>query len=341
MERLEFLKKNTIEWREYSAPKITEKNQAIVKPLVVSRCDLDLPIVRGETLFRPPFPLGHEFIGEIVSLSDDIAEQYSIGSKVAVSFQISCGTCPVCRSQHSQSCSSVPLSSNYGIGKSGNQFGGAISEAVLVPYAKQMLFPIQEKTNLLSIASISDNLAEAWKLSGRFLAENPNRSVLVLGGHASSIGLYTGLLSKFLKANSVTYADTNQKRLAHAEKLGIDVLELREYPRSLVNKYDLICDASGREEAWMCGLKSLQFGGTFTTASIFWSNKHPVPFLDLYNSGATIHIERVHSRETIPKILHLVEQDGFDPSGVVTKVANWKDAKDAFVEEETKLVLVQ
>jgi alcohol dehydrogenase len=72
MKQLQFIKKNTLEWREVSDPKISEKNQCIVKPLAVSRCDLDLPMLRGTTLFRPPFPIGHEFVGQIEDLSDDL-----------------------------------------------------------------------------------------------------------------------------------------------------------------------------------------------------------------------------------------------------------------------------
>ena len=39
MQRLEFIKKNQLEWREVSFPIISGMNQAIVRPLAVSRCD--------------------------------------------------------------------------------------------------------------------------------------------------------------------------------------------------------------------------------------------------------------------------------------------------------------
>jgi alcohol dehydrogenase len=341
MLRLEFIKRNQLEWREVDAPQIQEANQAIVRPLAVSRCDLDLPILRGQTLFRAPFPIGHEFVGEITAVSEDLASHYKIGTRVAVPFQISCGHCHYCQTERSKSCSSVPHASAFGMGKSGKDYGGAISDAVLVPNASAMLVPIKPSTNLISIASISDNLVEAWKLAGIFLNKNPNQSVLVLGGYAASIGLYTASLAKFMGASEVLYIDTDKRRCELASTFGVKVEHITEYPKSLPKRYDIVADSSATKEGWMCGLRSLEVDGIFGTASVFWSNDLPIPYLDLYNMGANLHIGRVKSREWIPEILNLVEEKGYDPSAVVTRTANWKDAREAFCEEETKLVIVR
>jgi len=341
MQRLEFIKKNILEWREVESPKIREKNQVIVRPLAVSRCDLDLPILRGQTLFRPSFPIGHEFIGEVIETSEDLENQFSIGQRVAIPFQISCGHCHPCETGKSKSCSSVSHASAYGMGKSGKDYGGAMTDAVLVPNASAMLVPIKSSTDIVSIASISDNLVEAWKLAGVYLDKNPNQSVLVLGGLAASIGLYTAALSKFMGAGDVLYVDTDLVRCQLAEKMGIPTEHLREFPKSFSKKYDIVADATGSHVGWMSGLRSLEVDGNFGSASIFWSNDVPIPYLDLYNMGANIHIGRVRSREWIPEILRLVEEKGFDPSLIVTRTANWKEAREAFLEEEIKLVIVR
>jgi threonine dehydrogenase-like Zn-dependent dehydrogenase len=341
MIRLEFIKKNRLEWREYSTPKILGKNQVLVKPLVVSRCDLDLPILRGETLFRPPFPIGHEFIGEITETSDDINSNFPVGTRVIVPFQISCGHCMECNQGKSKSCSSVPHASAFGLGNSAREFGGAISDSILVPYAKEMLVSIKESTDIVSIASISDNLIEAWKLVGIHLTKNKDQSVLVLGGLASSIGIYTALLAKFLGCKELLYVDFDVRRLQKVESMGIKVEEVREYPRSLNKRYAIVADASNLKEAWMCGLRSLDIDGKFGSASIFWSNQFPIPYLDLYNTGASIQIGRVKSREWIPEILQLVEEKGFDPGSVMTKKVNWKEAAEAYLEDEIKLIIVR
>ena len=57
MKRLIFRKRNVLEWEEVEEPKITEQDQAIVKPITIARCDLDLAIFRGQTFLDHPFRL--------------------------------------------------------------------------------------------------------------------------------------------------------------------------------------------------------------------------------------------------------------------------------------------
>ncbi len=340
MQQLLFVKKGKLEWRDVPPPKFDKSNQAIVRPIAVSRCDLDLPMLRGETLFRPPFPIGHEFIGEVVQLTDDLNSSFSIGDRVAVPFQISCGTCPICQAQHSQSCETVPAGSNYGIGKGGKDYGGALSELVLVPFAREMLIPVSKEIDPVAIASLSDNIVEAWKLVGQHLEKNSDQSVLILGGFAGSIGLYTALLAKSMSTSQVLYLDFRQEYLELAESWGIAVEQVDLFPRSHSKKFDIIADANGTKVGWTFGLRSASPDGIFGTASIFWTNELPIPYLDLYNSGIQINIGRVRSREWMPKILQLIQEKNFDPGVVVTRKVSWKEASDAYLEEEPKLVVV-
>lgn len=340
MQQLQFLKRNRLEWVEVPEPKITDKNQALVRPLAVARCDLDLPILRGQTLFRPPFPVGHEFVGEILETSEELSSKFRKGQRVAVPFQISCGHCPHCEAGLTKSCSTVPHTSAYGMGRGAKEFGGALSDSILVPYASEMLIPFSNSTDPAAIASISDNIVEAWKLAGIHLRENRNRSVLVIGGFASSIGLYTAALARHMGAAEVTYLDTDRKRLEIAESYGVKTEEVSSYPKAF-GKYDIVADASGTPEGWDCGLRSLGIEGDFSSASVFWTNNVPIPYLELYNNGAKIQLGRVRSREWIPEILKLVEEEGFDPSKVTTRKASWSEAADAFLEEETKLIVVR
>ncbi|TGK07851.1 alcohol dehydrogenase [Leptospira semungkisensis] len=339
MQQLQFTKRNQLNWEEVPEPKISGLNQALVRPMAVARCDLDLPILRGQTLFRAPFPVGHEFVGEIVEVSEDISSAYSKGMRVAVPFQISCGHCEQCESGLTKSCSTVPHTSAYGMGKGAKDYGGALSDLILVPYAKEMLIPFSSKIDPVSIASISDNIVEAWKLAGIYLKQNKDQSVLVLGGFASSIGLYTAALAKHMGSPKVVYLDTDNKRLDIAQSYGIQVEKVSSMPKSF-GKFDIVAEANGTSEGWDCGLRSVGIEGIFSAASIFWTNNVPIPYLELYNNGATIKIGRVRSREWIPEILREVEA-GFDPSKVTTRTASWSEAAEAFLEEETKLIVVR
>ncbi|EMJ96845.1 alcohol dehydrogenase, catalytic domain, GroES-like family [Leptospira alstonii serovar Pingchang str. 80-412] len=131
MKRIVFKKRNVLEWENVPEPSIEGENQAIVKPIAVSRCDLDLAIIKGHTPFRPGFPIGHEFVGVIEETSPEIANKFPKGSKVIIPFQISCGLCPDCREGHSKACTTVPYG-HYGMGPSAKEFGGALSEKIRI-----------------------------------------------------------------------------------------------------------------------------------------------------------------------------------------------------------------
>lgn len=338
MQQLTLIKRGALEWRETETPGITGTNQALVRPLAVARCDLDIPIALGQSLFRPPFAIGHEFVGEIIALSEDLAGAFSVGQKVAVAFQVACGTCGECGRGHSNSCASISGFHDYGMGGGGKAFGGALSDIVHVPYARHMLLPLPDDTDLVAVASLSDNIVEAWKLAGFHLEKEPGTPVMVMGGYASSIGLYTTALAKAM-GSEVLYLDNDKRRLSLAESFGAEVHELAEIPKAWAKRYPLVADCSGVEAGFRFCLKSVAPFGTVTAASIFWTNDFSIPYLELYNIGAVIRIGRVDSREMMPKVLDFVQKGNFPVDKVVSAVASWAEAKDAWLEPGTKLVV--
>ncbi len=337
MEQLTFVKRNVLEWRAVPDPVLTGPNQALVRPLAVARCDLDLPIVRGATLFRPPFPVGHEFVGELAAKTDDLAG-FHVGQRVAVAFQVSCGTCPVCAGGHSKSCENLSGAHDYGMGSGGKNFGGAIADLVLVPYAAQMLLALPDEIDPVAVASLSDNIVEAWKLAGAQLERQPGTPTLVLGGLAASIGLYTTGLAVAM-GSEVVYLDTDAERCRVAEGLGARVEQIAVLPKAWERKFPLVVDASGTQDGYRFCVRSAGVEGTITAASVFWTNDFSIPYLDLYLSGATLKIGRVDSRETMPKVLDWIARGAFRARDVVSSVVPWQDAREAWMEPGTKLVV--
>lgn len=54
MPRLTFVEAGRLEWREVPCPRIEGPGQALVRPLAVTRCDLDLYIATGLYPIRGP-----------------------------------------------------------------------------------------------------------------------------------------------------------------------------------------------------------------------------------------------------------------------------------------------
>ncbi|MFJ9371436.1 hypothetical protein ACIRRA_44545 [Nocardia sp. NPDC101769] len=60
MRALTFAGRDQLEWRDIADPVVTGSGEAVVRPLAVATCDLDIEIIRRRTPFEPPFVLGHE-----------------------------------------------------------------------------------------------------------------------------------------------------------------------------------------------------------------------------------------------------------------------------------------
>ena len=96
MRELTFIELGRLEWRDTAEPELESAEEAIVRPIVASNCDLDTAIVRGEAPLPGPFAIGHEFIAEVIEVGDDVSS-FAKGQKVIVPWKISCGECSKCR----------------------------------------------------------------------------------------------------------------------------------------------------------------------------------------------------------------------------------------------------
>jgi alcohol dehydrogenase len=62
-----------LRWQELPEPDLEGPGQALVRPLAVATCDLDGPLVRGETPLPAPVALGHECVGEVAAVGSEVA----------------------------------------------------------------------------------------------------------------------------------------------------------------------------------------------------------------------------------------------------------------------------
>src|SRR6202011_4866875 len=95
----------------------------------------------------------------------------------------------------------------YGIGTLGGNYGGAFSDVMKVPYATAMLVPLPSTLVPRDVASISDNVVDAWRTVAPHLRDNPGARVLIVGG--GSIGLYAIQIALACGASRVDYLDDN------------------------------------------------------------------------------------------------------------------------------------
>jgi alcohol dehydrogenase len=337
VQQLTYTAPNVLEWRDAPEPQLDSDSAALVRPRSVATCDLDALIIRGDSPFPPPFPLGHECVAEVVDVGDGVTSLRP-GQLVSVPFQISCGECEPCRRGRTGNCGAVAFMSTYGFGPAVERWGGFLSDLVCVPYADHMLVPLPAGLEPNAVASASDNISDAWRAVGPTLAEEPGGSVLVVGGAGpGSIGLYAAALAVALGAESVLYVDADADRRRTAATLGAETIA--EMPKRL-GPFPITVDSSGDPGALALALRSTAPDGVCTSTAIYFGEAPPLPLLEMYTKGITFKTGRAHVREAMPKVLELAAAGTLEPERVTTRVVPWTDASEALLESDwTKLVI--
>jgi threonine dehydrogenase-like Zn-dependent dehydrogenase len=319
-------------WHEVPEPERRHEREAIVRPLAVATCDLDQPMIFGETPFAMPVHLGHECVAEVVEGPDGFAP----GDRVVVPFQISCGFCARCTRGLTGSCTTVAPLSMYGFGALGGDWGGMLSDLALVPYAEAMLVPLPEGVDPTVVASAADNIADGWRAVAPALAEHPGAEVLVVGGRVRSIALYAVDVALALGAASVTYVDIDAGRCAVAQELGAAVI--RGKPRRSLGAFPVTVDGTGTPEGLVATLRLTDWGGRCTSLGQM-APSGSLPLFELYTRGVHLHLGRAMVRPAIPAILKLVAAGRLRPQLVTSATVAWDDAPEALLEPATKLVV--
>ena len=333
MRALTFAGKDQIEWRDAPDPKLQGDGEALVRPLAVATCDLDQLIVRGMIPFEEPFPLGHECVAEVTEVGDGV-EGFSPGDVVSVPFQISCGECDRCRRGNTGNCERVERMAMYGL-PMGTNYGGFLSDSARVPFADSMLVKVPDGIEPEAVASLSDNIPDAWRTVGPQLAERPGSPVLICGG-AASIALYATGIALALGAERVDFAGGNSYIRKVAEEIGATMLD-EEFPRKL-GPYPITVDASADPEGLLCAIRSTDGDGICTSIGIYFEDVE-LPLLEMYTKNTRFDTGRCHARPAMEPLLDLVRSGKFAPEQVTAETASWDDAADAVAGHRGKLVI--
>jgi alcohol dehydrogenase len=180
-----------------------------------------------------PHVPGHEFVGEIVGLGQDV-RAWRIGDRVTIPFVAGCGTCAECSGGAPQVCPQ-----QYQPGFSG---WGSFAERVAVRYADFNLVRVPPEIDDVTAAAFGCRLATAYRavaLQGRAAA---GEWVAVHG--CGGVGLSAVMVAAALGARVVAI-DVSDEALALAISLGAECV-INSRSVGSANVAEVIREATGR-----------------------------------------------------------------------------------------------
>jgi threonine dehydrogenase-like Zn-dependent dehydrogenase len=339
MRQLSYLRPGDVQWQEAPDASVERSTDAVVRPLAVARCDLDLAMVKLG-LFPGPFPVGHEIAAEVVDVGDTVT-QHQIGDLVIVPFQVSCGSCQPCATGSFAACAThmAALGGMFGFGTSGGGHGGGMSDLLRVPTADHLLVTVPAGADPVALATLSDNVVDGYRAVAPALRERPDDAVLIVAETPGAIALYAAAVAVALGTSEVRYVDRDPARVEVARTLGADAtLHTGPWPRRF-QPAAITVDATGDADGLRTVIRSTERYGHCTSIAVYFDQQTTLPMLEMYTRGITFHTSRADSRRYLPDVLDLLATTDFDPLAAPTTVVDWDDAADAWLEPATKLVI--
>jgi D-arabinitol dehydrogenase (NADP+) len=223
---------------------------------IAGMCGTDLHIHSGGFFSSYPLTPGHEIVGWVDLLGDDVADLV-VGQRIAADNTVLCGHCPACRRNQPLFCANF-----YSLGVNGP---GAFADYVIVRAEK--CFPAGD----LNPATAVMTEPTACAIHGMdVLGAKPGSDVLLFG--AGPTGLVLAQLLVHGGAARVTVAAPTEFKLALARDYGIDMtvqIDRADPGASLAalrdnapKGYDIVVEATGAVAVAELCLPLTRDGGT-------------------------------------------------------------------------------
>lgn len=236
----------------------------LIRVRKTSICGTDLHIRRWDAWARATIPvpmvIGHEFMGEIVQVGDDVVG-LDVGQRVAGEGHITCGHCRNCRGGRREFCHN-----HVSVGVTRQ---GAFAEFVVIP--AQNVFPVPAHIGD-DVAAVLDPLGNATHTALRF--DVVGEDVLITG--AGPIGTMAAAIARHIGARHIVVTDVNRFRLGLAAALGatrvVDVSTEDLAPvmgeLGMTEGFDVGLEMSGVESAFNQMLDAMNHGGRIAVLGI-------------------------------------------------------------------------
>jgi len=215
---------------EVPDPRIEQPNDAIVRVTSSGLCGSDLHLYQTLKPFMGKGDiLGHEPMGVVEEVGPE-ATGLSVGDRVVLPFQISCGSCWMCTQGLQTQCETTQVREHgtgaalFGYSKLYGQVPGGQAELLRVPQAQYMPIKVPDGPPDERFLYLSDVLPTSWQAVA-YADVPPGGTLLVLG--LGPIGDMSSRIAQHL-GHRVIGVDLVPDRLARAQANGVETIDLSQ-----------------------------------------------------------------------------------------------------------------
>jgi threonine dehydrogenase-like Zn-dependent dehydrogenase len=306
-------------------PKIENPTDAVIRLAATCVCGSDLWPYRGIEPVNGPAPMGHEYVGIVEEVGDDV-HTIKPGQFVVGSFFASDNTCEICQAGYQSRCVHAEL-----IGAIGTQ-----AEFARIPLADGTLVatPGMPDDNLVpSLLAASDVLGTGW-FAAVAAEAGPGKTVAVVGDGA--VGLLGVLAAKQLGAERIVIFSRHEDRQKLASDFGATDVITDRGDDGVAKLKDLtnglgahsVIEAVGTQESMMQAIRSTRPGGHVGYVGV--SHDVSLPGDELFFSGVHLHGGPAPVRRFLPELIELICNQEIDPGKVFDLTLPLEDAAEGY-----------
>jgi threonine dehydrogenase-like Zn-dependent dehydrogenase len=323
-------------------PRLEEPADALVRVTVSAICGTDLHMIGGHAEIEPGTVLGHEFVGEVLSVGSAV-RGIRTGQLVLGSDFTACGDCWWCRRGDHWECAERQF---FGTGSAfGKALAGAQAEIVRVPNASVVLCPLPPGCAPDRALFVGDTLATGYAAVERG-GVSAGDTVVILGGGA--VGQMASLACQAVGAAVVIVVDLVADRRALAAAQGA-LSAAPDDVESLVRRVtagrgaDVAVDAVGGARVLDAALTLVRPRGTVVSVGAHFDASFALPVRRAFAEELTVSFAIGDAMRLRDRLLPLVATGVIDPTVVVTERVGLSDvpaAYERFARHEAVKILI-
>lgn len=342
-------------------PIIEHPQDVILKVTRAAICGSDLHLLHGLIAdTRVGCTFGHEFVGVVEDMGREV-KTLRKGDRVAVPFNISCGTCFFCSRGLTALCENSNPSSDlasgvFGYSHTTGGYEGGQAEYVRVPFADVGPMKIPDDMEDEEVLFLTDILPTGYQ--GAEMGEIKGGETVVVFG-AGPVGLFAMKSAWLLGAGRVIAVDHIPYRLAFAEQYAkVETVNFKEvgdvvlYLRELCGGRgaDVCIDAVGMEAegsmmhkvlglakmeagsptAINWAINTVRKGGNVSIIGVYGPPWNLINIGAAMNKGLTLRMNQCNVRRYMPHLLEHIRAGRIDAKGIITHRFPLEEAPHAY-----------